>query len=123
MTEVRERRVLVVEDDETLREVIAEALRDEGHAVEATDNGVAALEVARNWPPDVVVVDLMMPRMNGEEFSAAIRQLNGMDALPIIVVSASRAVEDTGSRIGVTTALRKPFDLYELTDRVNELLR
>lgn len=117
-----ERRILVVEDDHTLREAIAEALRDDGYAVEATDNGQAGLRVAQRWPPDLVILDLMMPRMTGEEFSAAVRQMDSLAAIPIIVVSASRATAEVSARLGATLALRKPFDLFELIERVNDLL-
>ena len=117
-----ERRVLVVEDDRQLREVIAEALDEDGYAVEAADNGQTALELAQRRPPELVILDLMMPRMNGEQFCSALRQMHGLEAVPIIVVSAARAADEISARVGATAALRKPFDLFELTDRVSDLL-
>jgi DNA-binding response OmpR family regulator len=120
---VAERRILVVEDDQTLREVIAEALREDGYAVQTTDNGQAGLQVAQRWRPDLVVLDLMLPSMHGEEFAASVRQLDGLAAIPIVVVSASRATAEAGLRVGAIAALRKPFDLFEFTDQVHDLLR
>jgi len=117
-----EGRVLVVEDDESLREVITEALTEDGFAVRAADNGRSALEVVREWPPDVVVLDLMMPHLDGEGFCSAIRQVDGLASLPIIVVSAARTAQEVGTRLGAVVSLRKPFDLFELTDQVAALL-
>jgi CheY-like chemotaxis protein len=63
-----------------------------------------------------------MPSMDGEEFSAAMRQISGLGSTPIIVISASRYAEEVGERIGAKLALRKPFDLHKLTERVDQLL-
>jgi DNA-binding response OmpR family regulator len=120
---VAETRILVVEDDQTLRDVIAEALREDGYAVETTDDGLAALELARGWRPALVILDLMMPHMSGQEFAEAVRRMDGLASIPIIVVSASRAADEVGPRLGATAAFHKPFDLFELTEQVNGLLR
>ena len=64
----------------------------------------------------------MMPHMNGEQFCSAIRKLSGLEALPIIVVSAARTTAEVGERLGAAAALKKPFDLFELTGRVGALL-
>jgi DNA-binding response OmpR family regulator len=117
-----ERRVLVVEDDQLLRDVIAEALDEDGYAVEAADNGLTALELAQRRPPELVILDLMMPHMNGEQFCSALRQMDGLQSVPIIVVSAARAAQEIGARVGASVALRKPFDLFELTEHVSDLL-
>jgi two-component system, OmpR family, response regulator len=115
-------RILVVEDDDTLRDILAEALREDGYTVELAEDGEVALELARRWRPDLLILDLMMPNMDGEELVSSIRQVQGAASLPIIVVSASRRAEEVGARIGARAALRKPFDLFELTERVSEAL-
>ena len=117
-----ERRVLVVEDDPSLRAVIAQALAEDGYAVEVAPDGEAALEAMRQALPDLVIVDLMLPYMSGEEFSVAMRAIAGLESTPVIVISASRYVEEVGARVGATLALRKPFDLYELSEQVRLLL-
>ena len=117
-----EGRILVVEDDASLREIIAEALDEDGYAVASAANGATALEMARRSPPDLAIVDLMMPHMGGEQFCSALREVEGLASLPIIVVSAARTTTEVGSRVGAIAALRKPFDLYELTQRVNSAL-
>jgi DNA-binding response OmpR family regulator len=114
-------RILVVEDDDTLRDILAEALREDGYTVELAADGQIALELARDWRPDLLIVDLMMPNMDGEALVTTLRVLRGTTPLPIIVVSASRRAEEVGARMGAHAALRKPFDLYELTDRVDQI--
>jgi DNA-binding response OmpR family regulator len=119
---VTERRVLVVEDDQTLRDIIAETLREDGYTVQTAINGEAALELAQHWAPGLVILDLMMPRMAGEEFSAALRHLDGLATVPILLVSASRLADDVAARVGASASLTKPFDLLELTDHVHALI-
>jgi DNA-binding response OmpR family regulator len=118
-----EPRVLVVEDDQSLREVITEALLEDGYLVDAARNGQAGLDLARHSPPDLVILDLMMPQMDGEQFFSAMRRIERLASVPIIVVSAARTADDIGLRLGATASLRKPFDLFELTRHVNALLR
>lgn len=115
-------RILLVEDDPSLRTIIGEALSDDGYQVAIADNGAAALELARRSAPDLVILDLMMPRMGGEEFFAALREVPELVSVPIIIVSAARATSEVGARLGAVAALHKPFDLYELIERVEDLL-
>jgi DNA-binding response OmpR family regulator len=117
-----EARILLVEDDHTLRQVIAEALQDDGYAVDAIADGRSALQRAALVQPDLIILDLMMPHMNGEEFSVAVRQLAGLENVPIIIVSASRRAEEVGHLVRAEASLRKPFDLYELSDTVKQVL-
>jgi DNA-binding response OmpR family regulator len=118
-----ENRVMVIDDDDSLRDVIAEALREDGYAVQAVDNGQSALELVKSWPPDLVILDLMMPYVDGAQFCAAIREMHDMASVPIIVVSAARSAAEVGAKLGATASLSKPFDLFELTERVDHLLR
>jgi two-component system response regulator VicR len=117
-----EGRILVVEDDQLLRDIIADALGDDGYKVASADNGRAALEIAERCPPDLAIVDLMMPHMDGEQFCSAVRQMTGLASLPIIVVSAARTTHEAGARIGAVASLHKPFDLFDLTARASALL-
>ena len=120
---VAEQRILVIEDDQTLRETIAEALREDGYPVETADNGAAALACVQRASPELVILDLMMPRLDGEGFCRALRGMVGMEDVPIIVVSASRAAAEISARVGAAAALTKPFDLIELIDHVDKLLK
>jgi DNA-binding response OmpR family regulator len=114
--------ILIVEDDPSLRDVVTEALLDDGYRVTSANNGATALELARELRPDLVILDLMMPQMNGEEFCAKVRRMEGLADLPIIVVSAARGTEEVGARLGAAAALKKPFDLFELTGTVEGIL-
>jgi DNA-binding response OmpR family regulator len=118
-----ESRVLVVEDDQALRMVIAEALGEDGYAVDTAPDAEVALKLAGRLPPDLVLLGLLLPFMSGEDVSAAMRLLPGLAATPIILISALREAEEVGARIGASAALRKPFDLFELTERVHGILR
>jgi len=120
---VTEPKIIVVEDDHQLREVIAETLREDGYAVETAENGTVALELVRGFTPDLLVIDLMMPHMNGEEFTEQVRQIEGLESVPIIVVSAARSGAEVGTRIGAVEYLGKPFDIFELGERITQLLR
>jgi DNA-binding response OmpR family regulator len=116
-------KIIVVEDDDRLREVIAEALCEDDYAVETAANGQVALELMRRFTPDLLIIDLMMPHMNGEEFTFEVRQIESLESVPIIVVSAARSGPELSAQIGAVHYLSKPFDLFELTQRVNRLLR
>jgi len=117
------KRVLVVEDQRDLASLLAHNLKQEGLDVRTVEDGREALPTVRSWRPDLVILDLMLPYMGGEEFSAAMRDIEGLESTPVIIISASRYTEEVGARVGAKLSLRKPFDLYELTEHVNLLLR
>jgi CheY-like chemotaxis protein len=117
----RVRRVLVVEDDDAIASLVQQALLDEGdYEVRRAGDGVAALEVLSGWRPDVIVLDLMMPRMDGWRFRAEQRRLAIAADVPVLVASASRRVESLDVDFAAAV-IRKPFDLDELIRRVEEL--
>jgi DNA-binding response OmpR family regulator len=106
--------VLVVEDELDIREIVAEALTDEGYQVIGACDGVDALEKLRACHPAVVLLDLMMPRMNGWQFRAAQRQDPEVSRVPVIVLSALGHVAD----LDAAEYLQKPFDLDRLLSAV-----
>jgi len=106
------RSVLVVEDDLGVREALVEALTIEGHVVATARDGLEALQVARQRPPDLILLDLMMPRMSGWEFRAAQRVDPVLSSVPVIVMSACSREWDAELR--ATAYLTKPFDLDTL---------
>ena len=105
-------RVLVVEDDESILELAEETLIDEGYDVLTARNGAAALDLIVRSPPDVILLDLRMPRMDGIEFAQRYHAMPAPHA-PIIVFSA---VEDPMLMVatGVVGYLSKPFELDDL---------
>jgi len=117
------RRVLVIDDELGIRSVLAEALVEEGWEVQSARDGREALRVLRAWRPDVILLDLMMPVMDGWAFRKAQRGLpDGLSDVPLIVLSAAREVAAHGVALGAAVALSKPFDLDEVFEAVEQVL-
>ncbi|MTD15191.1 response regulator [Nakamurella sp. YIM 132087] len=114
--------MLLVEDDETLRTVVADALRDAGYLVAAVGDGDAALDLAAQHRPDLAVLDVMLPGRSGFQLAAALHE--GSD-LPVVFVTARDAVDDrlTGFDLGADDYLVKPFEIAELLARLRAVLR
>lgn len=110
-----QKRVLVVDDDASIRELLATALEDDGYEVVPARNGEDALNVCARWRPDVIVLDLMMPIMDGWTFAKRLRE---RDHIPIVVLSASNDLERHGKTVGATDVIGKPFDLDQLLPKV-----
>jgi CheY-like chemotaxis protein len=105
--------VLVVDDDTSIRDLMALALSDAGYEVSEADDGAAALALVRKSPPDVILLDMRMPIMDGWEFAQAYRQLPGPHA-PVIVVTAASDPAERAAEIKADGYLAKPFRLDEL---------
>jgi two-component system response regulator MprA len=116
-------KVLVAEDDKSVRESLVRALRFEDYEVEAVKDGVEALEAVERWAPDLVILDVMMPNMDG---LTACRRLRAKHrVLPILMLTARHEVHDrvAGLDAGADDYLVKPFALTELSARLRALLR
>jgi signal transduction histidine kinase/CheY-like chemotaxis protein len=116
------RRVLVVEDDPDVRLLVTDALRDAGLDVRAAVNGREALELAAADPPDLILLDKLMPVMDGSAFSRAYRAATAVPA-PIIAFCAARDTDEWARSIGAVDHVAKPFDLDELTRAVRKQLQ
>jgi two-component system chemotaxis response regulator CheY len=114
--------VLVVDDDPDILEALSEILEAEGYAVQKARNGQEALERLNGSPPDLVLLDLMMPVMDGYEFSRRLRQSALGGSIPIIVLSADRNVGARAREIGAVGHLAKPFELNDLLAIVRRAL-
>ena len=116
-------RILVVEDQADLADLIARNLEIEGFEVRTVNDGRAVLPLARSWRPDLMILDLMLPGMDGFE---VLRGLRGVDRrLPVIILSARGEETDKirGFRLDADQYVTKPFGLLELLERVHGLLR
>ena len=115
-------RVLVVDDDERVRNLMRRALRLEGHSVITAGDGEAALHDARDAEPDLVILDVMLPGIDGLEVC---RRLRSVSNVPILMLTARDTVPDRiqGLDSGADDYVLKPFDLDEILARVRALAR
>jgi two-component system response regulator MprA len=109
------RPLLLVEDDDDVRDAIAASLRDEGYEVAVAENGRLALEwLQSNANPCLVLLDLWMPVMTGMELHAVMARDPRLAALPLLVVSAAGDGRARAQQMGAIGYLRKPLDLHDL---------
>jgi two-component system OmpR family response regulator len=121
--EFREKaRVLVVEDDQTLSGVLKYNLSKEGYAVLSAADGAQALEVARSEKPDIILLDLMLPKLDGLEVCRILRKES---SVPIFMLTAKSEEVDrvVGLELGADDYMSKPFGVRELMARVRAMLR
>ena len=115
--------MLVVEDDTEIAQVLQRSLRLEGYEVKLAGDGVQALEEAHAFLPDVLVLDLGLPRLDGMDVAKRLRE--GGDDVPILMLTARDALDSrvTGLDVGADDYLVKPFERQELLARLRALLR
>ncbi|MGK2870432.1 MAG: response regulator transcription factor [Mycobacterium sp.] len=116
-------RVLVVDDEPVLAELVSMALRYEGWDIATAGDGATAIELARDNPPDVVVLDVMLPDMSGLDVLRRLRELK--PGLPLLLLTAKDSVEDriAGLTAGGDDYVTKPFSIEEVVLRLRALLR
>jgi DNA-binding response OmpR family regulator len=121
-TEAATGRVLVVEDDAEIADVLRRSLRQEGYEVRTSADGIDALDVATGFVPDLVVLDLGLPRLDGIEVC---KRLRAEGDVPILMLTARTETEDRvgGLDSGADDYLAKPFERQELLARIRALLR
>lgn len=117
--------ILVAEDERDIRELINFTLSFAGHKVTLAANGAEAVDMVQEAKPDLIMMDVRMPKMTGYE---ACRQIKTMDAykhIPIVFLSAKGQDEEiqSGLDVGATAYILKPFSPEELSRRVNEILQ
>jgi CheY-like chemotaxis protein len=110
-------RILVVDDDALIRRTVAELLLDEGYAVDQARDGAEALGLMRDLAPNAIVLDLMMPVLDGWQFVDRIRGVPEYRDVPIVVMSATHRLHESAERLhamGVRAVVAKPFDVDAL---------
>ena len=122
MQDSRPARVLIVEDDQPIADVLQRSLRMEGYDVRTSGDGREALDVARSFLPDLVVLDLGLPGLDGLDVARALRQ---RDDTPILMLTARDSVDSRvqGLDTGADDYLVRPFERQELLARMRALLR
>jgi two-component system chemotaxis response regulator CheY len=110
------KRVLVVDDDPDIRELLFTALEDEGFEVVPAANGREALSLIATFRPDVIILDLMMPVMDGWQFASEMRARE--EDIPIVLLSAARDLRAHAKTLAAAEIIEKPFDLSELLPKI-----
>ena len=116
-------KILFVEDEEDLTLIVTDTLRGQGYEVITAMDGIAGLEKFKSEGADIVVADVMMPKMDGFSMAKEIRKLSS--TVPLLFLTAKSTVDDVeaGFEIGANDYLKKPFELRELIVRIKALLR
>ncbi|MFN7140740.1 MAG: response regulator transcription factor, partial [Limisphaerales bacterium] len=116
-------RILIIEDELPMRTALSDCLQSEGYRVLTADNGECGLKKALEEQPDLILLDVMMPRLDGFEVAAELRRLK--QTVPILMLTAKGMVQDrvAGLDAGADDYLVKPFSLDELLARVRAILR
>jgi CheY-like chemotaxis protein len=114
--------VLVIDDDADARTLLELALSAEGHTVRSAANGAEGLRVARRWRPDVILLDLAMPVMDGYAFRAAQLLDPAIATIPVICVSGRHDAEQAACELQMAGCMPKPFSLTDIIRRVHDLI-
>lgn len=116
-------KILVVEDDQTIRECIRDFLVESNFLVDTAGDGVVAIDLMKKHPPDVVVLDLGLPKVSGESVCREAKKL--FPSLPVIILTAKNQTTDvlSGFQLGADDYISKPFELEELRARISARLK
>lgn len=118
-----EMNILIVEDEQALAQALAQILKNNGHYTDIVYDGISALEYADGFPYDLVILDVMLPRLDGFGVVKTMREQG--NSTPVLMLTARATVPDTvkGLNAGADDYMTKPFDTSELLARVNALTR
>jgi EAL domain-containing protein (putative c-di-GMP-specific phosphodiesterase class I)/DNA-binding response OmpR family regulator len=117
--------ILIADDEPTNRLVAKIALQKEGYTLLEATNGIEAVELAKEYVPDVILMDAMMPKMDGFEAIKEIKKIENLQSIPILMITALDSKEDKirAFESGANDFLNKPFDMYELVLRVRSFVK
>lgn len=115
---MKEGRVLVVDDEPMVRETLGQVLTEEGYAVDLAVDGETALERVHAARPDAILLDLMMPGMNGRQFLQALRDDPAYSEVPVLIMTAVHGLEVNLATLGASEVVEKPFNIEELLNKV-----
>jgi CheY-like chemotaxis protein len=117
-----ERTVLVVEDDKELAGVLADALSEYGYRVECAHDGVVALARAREQRPAAIILDLLMPEMDGLAFLGSRRDSSALSEIPVIVLTGQRGMTHEARALDADVVLEKPVKLLMLVEAIHRVV-
>jgi DNA-binding response OmpR family regulator len=113
--------LLVIDDDAAIRQVLSRLLVSEGFSVDAAADGEKGLVCVRTRPPDLILLDLMMPVMDGWQLYGWL-QVSGYEQIPVIVMTAGERIELAQQDLPNAEVLGKPFDIDDLVERIRRRL-
>ena len=118
------KKILIVDDDPDQREMIRSSLKEAGFEISTATNGVEGLEKARSGSPDLIILDVMMPKMDGFAVCVTLREDDTTASIPILMLTGlcSYISQLTGFESGATDYLVKPFEPEQLVSKVEALL-
>ena len=117
-------RILIAEDNAEIRTLVSSILVEEGHKVGVAQNGQQALDMMTDDPPDVLVLDIMMPQMDGYTVLKELKSSGIKETMKILILTAKTSESDwvRGYKLGADSYLTKPFDTDELINGIEDLL-
>ena len=118
------KRILVVDDDPDIRSLVKNAIIMKGHEAIAAGDGFSAVTLAIKYRPDVVVLDVMMPKMSGFQVCQNLRARPEFQATPILFLTAKDNPQDEawGKKVGADEYITKPFEIHQVVAKVEEML-
>jgi len=121
---VRQQRIVVADDDPIVVRFLSAVFRDEGFDVRTADDGEKAIQVIREFQPDVIILDLVMPYRDGFEVCQKVRSVPETRRTPVIILSMKEKEQDAlrAFEVGADDYIRKPFNALELVARVRKLI-
>lgn len=119
---MNDKRILVVDDDQTIVEVLESILDEEGYAVLHSYSGIEAIQIAKQRKPHLILLDLMLPDLHGKVVAQELRDEQAVRQIPILVISAARDAKDIAKTMDVQGCIEKPFQLDNLLSMVAQLV-
>lgn len=116
------KKILIVEDEPDLVLMLKERLKSEGYNVEAAFDGVEGIEKAKKTKPDLILVDVMMPKLDGYSMAQRLKEDDSTTGIPIIVVSIKETMKELFQKLGVNHFFTKPFDTEQLLSAIKNIL-
>ncbi len=117
-----EKPILLVDDDAGIQDLLKMTLEDEGYAVLVAGDGRDALEILKNTTPALILLDYMMPRMNGAQFVQEAEKQDLRDAIPLVLLTAANHAPARAQEVGTDGYIGKPFEIGELLQMIERFI-
>ncbi len=116
------RKILIIDDDEVTRRLLEKVLINNSYKVETASNGLEGIKKYWQAKPDLIVLDIQMPVMDGFEFIAEYKKVGDINEIPIIILTSYETKQEAMALEGINDYFTKPFKMSELVSRINDLI-